>query len=527
MLGILRRWSSIPFALLSVAAACGDREGTNDVCKPCPLDAGGGHAGSAGHAGQTSEAEGGRLPEEPVAGASGGGREGSGGSVPEELAGAASGGGAGTFDSGGAGSGGIAGAANDQFRGRVVDFETSRPLPGRHIVVGRSLSAGDAASVDTDSAGYFTFAATGSYQVLIIDPDGSTVSFYERLATRAPVLLHHATSAWSPPARTASVSGTLSGGASYPLTGKNDNVVVHLLSDEVTTYESISGDLAPHGPEYNLFPGFESEQLPATLLALGIFRDSLDEKRYSAALAMKELTLSEGENPPRDLELTAVALGRISGSIDVPEGWEFEQTSEYYRMPLPNAVVGFPYAPVAHVYPSTQGGAFDYELPDIRAAGGQLCLAGMAKFVAGGNADEGWVWTEKCRIGFEGGPVSIEFENAPTLIEPAANSRFSKGTRFRWSRPGSPSAPNLLELYPSSAAAESPGISIFTTSDTATLPDLAAWGVVLPASAAYTATPIALGSDASDAFGPAGFGAVIPGERRTSYRFKTDLVVGP
>jgi hypothetical protein len=520
---LLTRWSSTSITLLALAAACGEGERGRDDGKQPPASP---DAGSAGYSGQIANAEGGRSPDEY--GVGGGGEHGdSGGSIPEEFAGAGFGASAGGFDSGGSGSGGAGGEVNGPSRGRVVDFETSRALPGRRVAVGHPLSEGAAEILETDADGYFTFEASGPYQVLIVDPDGSTVSFYERLETPNPVLVHHSTSSRNPPTRTASINGTLSGGAPYPLTGLNDMVVVHLLSDQVTTYDSIGGDLPPHGPDYNLFPGFESEPLPATLLALGIFRDPADDKRYSAALAMTDFTLFEGENAAQDLELTAVALGHVSGAINVPAGWEFEQTSEYYRMPVPNAAIGFPYAPVARVYPGTMGGAFDYELPNLYPAGGQLCIAGMAKSVAKGDAGEGWVWTEKCGIGFESPPVSIDFEEPPTLVEPAANARFTTGTRFIWSRPGSPSAPNLLELYPSSASLESPGVSIFTTSDTATLPDLEALGVKLPVSAAYSAIPIALWSDATDAFGPDGFGAIIPGERRTSYKLETRLVVGP
>jgi len=521
---LLTRWFTTALVLPAFVAACGDGERPGDAAKQPPVDSGGGSAGDV------SEAKGGRRPSEPGVGGGGqggrrneGGRTGAGGSTANELAGA----GSGAFDSGGSDSAGAGGDPKSTLRGRVVDFTSGRALPNRRVVVGASLSGDVAQVVETDADGSFTFEASGRYQALIIDPDGSTVSFYDGLLTRDPVLLHHPTPAGTPPKRIASVNGTLSGVGTYPLTGRNDMVVVHLLSDEVSTYDSIGGDLPPHGPDYGIFPGFDREPLTATLLALGIFRDPMNDKRYSAALAMKQVTLLEGENAPQDLELTPVELGRFSGEINVPAGWEFEQTSGYYRMPIAGAAIGFPYAPVARIYPGSSGGEFDYEVPNLYPAGGQLCLASMAKTVPGGNADEGWLWTEKCGINLEGPPVSIDFEEAPTLVEPAANARFSKGTRFVWSRPGSPGAPNLLELYPSFVSSDTPGLSIFTTSDSVTLPDLEAWGVKLPASVAYGATPIALWSDANDAFGSDGFGALIPEERRTSYRYETRLVVGP
>lgn len=488
-------------------------------------------ASGAGAGGEASSApiDSAGAGEQPQAGDGGarftaGGAEARGGSMSAGGATPATEGGLGGSQetAGGEGAGGE--AELPRARGRVVDFATGRALAGRRVVVGASLTKSTPV-VETNEDGSFEFDEADSYQVLIIDPDGSTVSFYAGLRGSEPVLIHHPSQAVPAPRSIASLTGTLSGGAEYPLTGANDMVVVHFLSSEVTTRNYIGGSALDMGPDYALWPAFQSKQISGKLLALGIFRDPSDENAYSASAAMKELSVADGETYSEDLTLAPLPLGRIAGKVNVPAGWRFSQTSEYYRFPIPDARVGFPYAAQTRVNPLTNAGAFDYEVPDLRELGGQLCVVGIAEEVVPDS--DGVLWSEACDLALDGESIAIDFEDVPQLTEPAPSGSFGGGARFSWSRPGSLSAPNLVELEPPFASDTTPAISIFSTSDTAMLPDLAVWGVELPASSPYVARAVALASDASDAFAAEGFGALTPRARRMSYAAPVPLVVNP
>lgn len=415
-------------------------------------------------------------------------------------------------------------------RGRVVDFETGRPLAGRRVLVASTLTKRTPV-VETDQDGFFDFEAAKSYQALIVEPDASTVSYYEGLTGSDPVLVHNPSRRSAGSLVVGNITGSLSGGATYPLTGMNDMVVVHFLSAEVTTRAYIGVPALEQGPEYALWPAFTRPKLPATVLALGIFRDPTDSNAYSAAAAMKELIVERGQVYTHDLELEPVPLGRVAGKVQVPAGWDFVQTSEYYRFPIPEARVAFPYAPQTRINPLTHNGSFEYVLPDLRGLGGQLCVAGIAREAPSGNDDapdgDGSLWSEQCAVALDGDSIDIEFEAIPTLTAPAAGAKFGAGTRFSWSRAGSVSAPNLVRLDPGDATPQTPLINIFTTNSVATLPDLAQWGIQLPVSAEYSARPVALASDASDAFAADGLGALMPRSRRTSAPSGVTLVVGP
>jgi len=417
------------------------------------------------------------------------------------------------------------------MRGRVVEFETGRPLAGRRVVVGSSLTK-RAPVTETDADGFFEFVVSGAYQALVIDPDGSTISFYQGLTGSEPVLVHYPSPDDSGGERkVAKVTGSLSGGASYPLTDPNDLVIVHFFGSEVTTRAYVGSGVMSQGPDYALWPSFASPQLAGTIVALGIFRDPADSNAYSAAAAMKKLSVVGGDAYTQDLALVPLPLGRVSGKVNVPDGWTFTQTSEYYRFPIPNAKVGFSNAPQTRVNPLTNAGAFEYQLPDLRKLGGQLCEAGLAMEPASDDDSapiaDGSLWSEVCDLPLDGDSIELDFEAVPSVSATAPGAVFGAGVRFAWSRQGSARAPNLVRLEPGLASAETPLISVFTTSVSATLPDLKVWGIELPPAAAYNARPVALASDASNAFAADGLGALTPRSRRISSGSGVPFVVRP
>jgi hypothetical protein len=265
--------------------------------------------------------------------------------------------------------------------------------------------------------------------------------------------------------------------------------------------------------------------LPAKLFALGTFADDGPATgSYSAAAVLQDVLLENGKVITQDLRLADVPLGRVSGQVNVPSGWEFTETQEEYRFALPDAKVGFPLAPTTRTNPSSNAGAFEYELPDLRSFGAELCVAAVAE----GTDGKGRLWSEACGLALDAEPITLEFAAAPTLLEPPDAGSFASGTRLAWSSKGSRSAPNLLELEPSDPSPASPRIRIFSTTDTTTFPSLAEWGVKLTHAHVYQARAIALSTrDGDDAFGVRGLGAISPAEWRMSYSNDFSLSVEP
>jgi hypothetical protein len=387
--------------------------------------------------------------------------------------------------------------------------------------VGTTLTSDDATLTETDADGFFALQGAGAYQVLIIEPDGSAVSFYDRLEQPEPVLVHQRSEDSEPPTALASVSGSLSGGTTYPLTNMTDLVSIYLLSSAANERVYVRGDSTSRGPEYGLTLGFDSDATPATLLALGTFVDPSHPETYSAAATIREVTLQNGDAQTLDLELAPLQLALVSGQVNVPDGWDFAQTQEYYRFPVANAVIDFPMVPYTRTNPFTNQGSFEYELPDLTALDGTLCVVGV------GHQDDGLLWWERCGP-LAGLPLSFDFEEPPTLSEPVDGAMFAGNTRFTWSRRGSESAPMMVELQPEQPTAATPAIHLFSVEAAVSLPSLEAWGVKLIGGAVYKARIVALGSGAgSQAFGPNGLGATIPREWRMSYSSARSLSVAP
>src|SRR3977135_4512914 len=65
--------------------------------------------------------------------------------------------------------------AGGDIDGTVVDLVTGRPLAARQVVVGSRKAT-------TDASGRFAIGGVSPvYDAIVVDPDGTTVSLYERL----------------------------------------------------------------------------------------------------------------------------------------------------------------------------------------------------------------------------------------------------------------------------------------------------------------------------------------------------------
>lgn len=428
---------------------------------------------------------------------------------------------AGTGETAGGGAGtGAGGETANVTRARVVDLLTKRPLRERKVVISSTASWSDAYSTQTDADGFFELRSRGAaYRAVIVDPDGSAVSVYDRLTSAGPVLVHRSSGFRAPPSGQALVKGTLSGGASYPLSSPGDIVVLHLLSAETVTSAFVSGAEAPFGPGYLMQLGFGAkETATATLLAVGTFADPGNPEVYTAAVGKKDLELRDGDEQAVDIQLESCPLVHLAGEVQAPAGYELTDFSTYYRFPTPDSLVDFPLVHAARVNPFTQSGTFDYELPDLRSFGGTLCASA---FVQG----QGALYVERCES--DNSRIELRFDAAPVLSAPAAATELATGTVFEWS--SASSGVVLLKLDPDTLDTDVPQITLFTAERKLELVDLSAAGIELPKSVAYHASVSRLGSYASldEATATNGLGSVAPSETRTSSSLPVDLVTAP
>lgn len=490
--------------------ACGSTDGR---------DAGASGRGSDTSAGMpSSSGSGGSEAGAPTisGGTAGGGAAGRGGAGGQAEASA----GAGEE----AGSGGAADVGN-LLEGRVVEIYTSRPLSGRTVVVGSSLTSGDRAQTITDERGEFALPRpTGVYDAAVIEPDGSAVTVYQGLSRRDPLLAHRWARTFPVTTRLAKVSGNVSGGATFPLSDPTDVVAVHLFTDQSVERYLMGAGAAPYGPNYVTTARFDAEPQSSVLVALGTFGRKSDmpasDPPYTAVSASATMTLSDGDMVMRDLELQRIPLGMISGSVLLPAGLQLTEMREHFRYPFPQAVMTIPAADYVRTNPLTAGGAFAFELPDLTAAGPTLCLVAVS--------DEfDSLWTERCGLALGDDSLSIEIQPAPVLEEPRAGATIDAGTRFAWS----PFAGGVHELviWNESPSSTLPGVTLVTAAVEGGLPDLDGLGVNVPVGAAYDVTVVGRGPFASldDAVGPKGIGAIVPDEARISSAAPIDVVMSP
>ncbi len=124
------------------------------------------------------------------------------------------------------------------INGRGVDFSTQRPLVGRTVAVGALRAV-------TDAEGRFSLAGVPpTYDVILVEPDRTTVTVYRRLQRRDPLLTAnlHRENRWKPQ-HYATVRGTLAGGGPYP-TAYPDYATVYLFSEQ----QSMDRPLLPPEP---------------------------------------------------------------------------------------------------------------------------------------------------------------------------------------------------------------------------------------------------------------------------------------
>ena len=398
------------------------------------------------------------------------------------------------------------------INGRVVDFSTQRPLVGRTVAVGALRAV-------TDAEGRFSLAGVPpTYDVILVEPDRTTVTVYRRLQRRDPLLTAnlHRENRWKPQ-HYATVRGTLAGGGPYP-TAYPDYATVYLFSEQ----QSMDRPLLPPeplGPDFRpLSVGWDGVlSVKGLLVALRRVpevppvarkkgeHETKAKPAFSTWIGHRELALTYRETTV-DLVLSRPPVKHLSGSSNADFTWAL------YHLPFPGAVLPLT-APGQQ-----QAAAFDFVVPDLHALGGQYCV--QADFRSSDSS------TVRCGIPLGAKQVALKVEPPPRLNPPDETA--APEMSFSWS--GDPWAVYLLEIDVQFPTPTNPSIYIYTTETSTKWPDLAPVGIRFPIGAAsYACRVRGLGpyADLDEAVGPDGLGAMIPKEMRRSVSQSFSFIVEP
>jgi hypothetical protein len=409
---------------------------------------------------------------------------------------------------------GTAGGAGT-VSGTVIDDQSNLPVDGRSIVIGPLRTM-------TDEAGHFSLASVPAvYDLVIVEPDGTAISLYEGLHRRDVLVRHHqAGNSQGSQARKAGVRGTLLGGPSWPLKGK-DLVSVSIFSELARGNKLFGGNIPfndgpAFGPVAVIWNG--PPTLPAQVCAYSWFHtaddagsiDASDPSTRVFAYGAQALTLHEGESSLTVPLQIVTRTARVTGTIVHDPATPATQRQVWYALPPWRGAR----LPVGGDMAGPRSESFDFVVPDPEIPDASLCF--MA-FSSTGDRRRPLVWDQICGI-TSGHPVTAVLQEPPRLTSPAEGSTVHPTTTMAWTAfEGGVYRVDLKSGQLPSASA--PNISVYTAARSMIWPDLAAADVTFPAIADYGFVIVGLGVFASidDLAGPSGFASAAPREYRQSY----------
>ena len=389
--------------------------------------------------------------------------------------------------------------------GVVLDFATKRPLAGAGVSI-------RATHVNTDDSGGFELPKpSDSYDVTIESADGSSVSIYRGLTRSDPVLLHRQPSRIAGTEHSARISGTLAK-PSTTLISMSDIAAVTFVSGAADDQVLLGSDLPPFGPNYQLFLSWDgNSSLSGKLFARGVFAGDEDAGTpVSRFFVEEDVTLHDGDMQTDALTFAPVTTKQLSGTVTLPSDADLSQLQEYYRLPLPNAVIAI--GNYLTAIPT-----FTHDIDVLPGAEKQLCVAAISN-------TSGLSSTERCGIQLDSMDTALVIQAPPAFVTAPTDGTFSTGTRFSW-QPFDRGI-HVLQLEPAEPSATVPSIDIYTSGTSASWPSAT---VALPTAAEYDCVIGGIGPFTSmdDATAPNALGALIPTESRRSFSAALELTTAP
>jgi hypothetical protein len=209
--------------------------------------------------------------------------------------------------------------------------------------------------------GGFSFAnVTSPYEVIVAEPSGDTISIYQGLTRRDPVLWFHTgyTSASHDSPHRATIHGILRGDFPFPVE-RNHGVTVHFLSDRAQSFwraDPPEQHTNSAGPRFGrMRVSWEgAPTMPGQLVAVG--QHAVDKKKWvDAYVGRAPLTLTAEEEAIQEVTMQPVAIGRIAGSVSIDNHDMVREIGFGYQLPGMSGRVGLGTCPVYKT--------FDCELP--------------------------------------------------------------------------------------------------------------------------------------------------------------------
>jgi len=369
------------------------------------------------------------------------------------------------------------GGGSETISGKIVDAY-GLPLAGRAVFIGAS-------STTSDANGAFTLTGVAvPYDLVVLAPaPNKFASVYMQLTRTDPKVPD--LSAGDPPVRSATVKGTISGGAPFPTPAQTETVVTWGSADQAfggvaTSSASYSLDVAWVGPTA------VTGNVHALQFSLD---DNLTVTGYVAHGVKTGVSLSDTVTVTNaDLSLTAPQTGTISVTATLPSGHEIFQR---------NVILGF------------DDGAFIQVSGDGLDAGtlavpvpSDIGAKSVVQFLA--LSSDGSMETDAQLKGVTAGTsgAALSLPTPARLTAPADGATgVGPGTELVWT----PVSSGFHVLF-LSGTANDPTYGIVSGGTKAPVPDLSAHGLGLPSGRPYDVVVVAYGSYPSlDAFAASGF----------------------
>ena len=371
------------------------------------------------------------------------------------------------------------GSSTITVSGRVVDGQR-RPVPNAPVVI-TGLPA-----VTSNANGAFSIAGvTPPYDITVVISSTKLGITYRGLTRSDPTLVNLFSS--SPATNNATISGTVSGGAGYPLPANHTSSVVYVSP------EASGGSTPSSGTgTYSLNLSWDGiSTTTGTLHALQWETSGtgmpLAYKGYATKAGV--IVSNGGSFPNQNLPMASVTSGTISGTITVPG-----------TVTLAAKVLSLAFSSTRSISLGSESGAaaaFTYTVPNVT---GTTITLGALGSGAGGQAI-----ASKTGILVGASGVALTLPEVPQLSLPVnAASNVTNTTPFSWTTHSS-----MVYIAYFFGPANEPIYLVVVGTASTTIPDLTSLGLGLPASAGYTWYLIMYGPNASiDA--AAGTNGIVP-----------------
>jgi hypothetical protein len=396
---------------------------------------------------------------------------------------------------------GQAGTASAEVRGRVVDFQTRRPLARR------SVRIGDAVAI-TDGSGAFALELpVAPFDIAVTDPDGSTISLFASV-TASELLLPHTVSAASQPSdNVVDLRGNLSGEGEYPL-ADNELVALRFLAESAEGSLTLPSTFGPDfGPMRIAWDGDGS--VTGTMV---VVRTRVDQNGSTdfIAVGIHDIRLRNGEDLDLELELEPAEQGRLSGRAEVPANQSLSFVQHYYRVP-------FAFGSIPISLDETQVSSFDLIVPDLGMLGGSYCV--------GAGSSDPFFLTEQCGLKLGASDVVLTLELPPELLEPAASGTVDPDSEFSWK--AFDDGIHRLSLVAHTPSSASPSVFLFTAAASARFSDFSRLAELFTTRTTYDCSVAGYGSfpDLDEALSERGLAARLPGEARAGISAPRTIVM--